>query len=410
MMSRAPKTRRTVPGLVKTRLGCGLLLLALLPPSAVAQNSDSDSVSSSETFTCTRSIPFVNPGTLRLNYSARLTAEVAPYIEASTNDARVSATVSVSASRTNNCQNGGFFVTTPVVTFGDGNDPNNFYNSAVPGQSTIRIDRPGDGFEDGTYLATGNDGAAGFSLAFGVSVGGAGIALSQTDEGPIILLPTDDDNKIIIGNKVYSDNVATRWRGGFRNGGSFTLSDFVIKTGSESESEFGKVIIRIPVYEARISTVVFNQSDEQVGVLDAELTYIRGDFLREPEIEVIPDRRIIGLGESVDVRVRVRNRSNLTIKAGDVVLNPASTGSVVSSNGTVKSFTSAPTNLTREVVFTMTGEEVGVAPLQFTVNGGWVSPVPASREYEQVVELAGGLEVVAGSPPLFRDSFEDLNR
>ncbi|MEE4173657.1 MAG: hypothetical protein V2I57_05340 [Xanthomonadales bacterium] len=345
-----------------------------------------------------------------MNYGATLNAEVAPYIEASTNDARVTATVRVTASRTNNCRNGGFFVGTPVVTFGDGNVANNFYNSAVPGESTVRIDRPGDGFENGTYLATGNDGAAAFDLAFGVSAGGAGIAFSQTDDGPIILLPTDDDNKIIVGNKVYTDNAGTRWRGGFRNGGSFTLSDFVIRTGDDSQSEFGNVIIRIPVYEARITTLVFNQTSKQVGVLDTELRYVRGDYLREPKIEVIADRRVIGLGESVDVRVRVRNDSNLSLKAGDVILNPASAGGVVSSNVTVQEFSSMPSNLTREVVFTVTGEQVGVAPLQFTVTGGWVSPVPPGRIYEQVLELAGGLEVVDGVPPLFQDGFEAPGR
>ncbi len=396
-------------GIVR-RPGPWLFLLCVLPAAAAAQSTGSDSVSSSETFTCTRSIPFVNPGTLRLNYSATLNAEVAPYIEASTNDARVTATVRVSASRTNNCQNGGFFVATPVVTFGDGNDPNNFYNSADPGESTIRIDRPGDGFENGTYLATGNDGAAAFDLAFGVSAGGAGIAFSQTDDGPIILLPSDDRRKIIIGNKVYTDNAGTRWRGGFRNGGSFTLSDFVIRTGTESQSEFGKVIIRIPVYEARISTLVFNLSSEKVGTLDAELQYIRGDYLREPVLEVFADRRVIGLGESVDVRVRIRNNSTLRIKAGDVVLNPASTGGVVSSNVTVQQFPSTLSNLTREVVFTVTGEQVGTAPLQFTVSGGWQTPVPPNRTYERVIELARGLEVVDGVPPLFQDGFEGPGR
>lgn len=388
-----------------------LLVLSLLPGLAVARNVVSDSVSSSETFTCTRTVPFVNPGTLRLNYSADLVAEVSPYIEASTNDARVSATVSVSASRTNNCRNGGFFVATPVATFGDGNDPNNFYNSAVPGESTIRLQRQGDRFVNGTYRANGNDGAAAFSLAFGVSVGGAGIALTQTDDGPIILLPTANDNKkITIGNKVYTDNAGTRWRGGFRNGGSFTLTDFFIQTGTESSSEIGEVIIRIPVYEARISTLVFNQSSERVGILEATARYIRGDFLREPVVEVIPDRRVIGLGESVDVRIRIRNQSNITIKAGDVVLDPASTGGVVSADASVRPFPRALTNNTREVVFTVTGTAVGVAPLQFAVNGGWESPVPASREYEQVLELAGGIEVVDGVPPLFRDGFEGPGR
>ena len=371
-----------------------------------AAPTDSDTVSTSRTLSCNS---IFGRGTARLNYEAKLTAEISPYITGATNDAELVATVTSKTSKnTDNCARLAIPPgDDPRLVFGEGGQPALTHSGAVPAESTILIARLGDRFQSATYKVKGSDGAAGFDLAIGVGVGPVGVSASSPSKAPIVLLNTNSPQKVIVGNKVYTDNLGLRYRGIFRNGGSFTLSNFLMRTGTENESEVGEITITVPVQRVVEKNLTVS-AGVLMGTLSAQVNYIRGDYLKEPEIELVTDRSIIGVGEIVQVDAIIRNRSsNLTLKGGTIAIDVSTLAPILFPlETTTKTFDSIARLNSRTVSFRFQGFSTGRVNLQATAEGGWVAPVPVTRTFGGPVSVVGGIEV-SETAPLFTDDFDN---
>ena len=382
-----------------------VVLFSLQMPSfpAIAASTDSDTVSTSRTLNCS-----FRRGTVRLNYKATLSAEVSPYITGATNDAELVASVTAETSKERNCTFGGIApADDPWIIFGEGGDPALTYANAVPAESTILINRPGDRFQSGTYKVKGSDGAAGFDLAVGVAVGSVGVSASLPGQAPIILLNTDNPQKLIIGNKLYTDNFGTRYRGYFRNGGSFTLSNFLMRTGTANEAEIGEITIRIPVQRVTEKFGIVSGGAD-MGTLSAKVSYIRGDYLREPSIELVADRSVIGVGETVRVNAIINNRSgSVSLKGGTIAIDVSTLAPILFPlETTTKDFDGVAPNGRRTVSFSFQGFSTGRVNLQASAEGEWNPPVPATRKFGGPVSVVGGIEV-SETVPLLIDNFDN---
>lgn len=393
----------------------GVMVISILFQSAsvFAQATDSDSVSGSLNLDC--STIFAD-GYTRLSYTASLSAEISPYITGATNDAELAATFSVQTSKNNNnCASLAIPPSAdPRVYFGTGGSFNSLYSNAAPYRSTIRISREGDRFQNGTYQVSGSDGAESFNLAIGVAVGPVGVSADVPNNGPVILLGTNDPKKIDIGNVLYTDNLLTRFRGAFHDNSSFTLSNFLMRTGTDSEAEYGEVIISIPAFKTyRVAGVVpkLELTGDLVGgrYLSTSVRYIRGDYLREPEFEFVASRSVIEIGDKVDVDVIIRNRSgSVALSGGTVTLDTSTLAPVLfplvsptQSFGKINHTTGF-----RKVTFSFQAFQAGQVNLQASVEGDWAAPVPPTRDFGGSVSLAGGIRVSATPLPIFEDQFE----
>jgi hypothetical protein len=179
------------------------------------------------------------------------------------------------------------------------------------------------------------------------------------------------------------------------------------------------VKISLPVFKAYRNNALelvqsLIQTGELVGgrYLSTSVRYIRGDYLREPEYEFITRRPIIGIDETVEVDVVIRNRSGaVSLAGGTVALDTSTLAPVLFPLGsTTQTFGSIIPNGSRTVTFSFQGFSLGKVNLQATVNGDWSAPVPPQRDFGGPVSLPGGIEVSTTPPPpppLFSDGFED---
>ena len=378
---------------------------AAAAPAATAQNTASDRVSGTLRLACT-----LNAGSVTLNYEATLSAEVTPYVENDSDTASFTATVRVNTGRDENCTFGGLPpIANPQVYFGTGGAYNLIYGSATPYTSSVSLNRTGDAFLDGIYNVAGNDGAGAFALTFGVSVGPFGVGVSDSSGGPIILLGTDSPQRLTIGNVLWGAGTGlTSYRGNFRDGGSFTLSQVRLRPGTESQAEFGEVIIRIPAFKAREGVGVLTLTGEKIGDLDARVRYIRGNFLRQPSVEFSAERSVVRVGERVNVSATIFNRSTVTLNGGEVTIDTGGLRPFLFPLVGSQDFDRIPPNGRRTVTFELEAFSEGRAALNGEISGGWSSPVPPGRTYSDSLSIPGGILVSnsAPLPPLFSDGFE----
>ncbi len=380
-----------------------LFASVLVLPPALAMDSDSDSVSSSDRFDCGLVAGF-GGGTYTWEYRARLEATVTPYI---TDDrpGEFTATVNVSTSHDPNC----FFpsvasLARPQIYFGGSggalrigwNASNAFRGSSV------QLNNSGDRFLPGfNYRVTGSDGASSFSVTPSVSAAGVGLSISPSTGSPIVLFGNSSNpRRIEIGNVVWDSlAVIPPFRGNFRDGGNFALQEFKISTGSDNQSEFGTINITVPVRKANEGAGVLTLTGQSVGTLRGRVRYIRGNHLREPEIEIVSERDVVAPGETVKVDVIIRNRSGLRLNGGRVVLDTAALRPVLFPEVGSLEFDPIPVNGSRTVSFELEAFTEGQASIEVEVDGGWASPVPQDRKYTRSRSVANGITVSADGTP-----------
>ncbi|MCB1826705.1 MAG: hypothetical protein KDJ54_19835 [Candidatus Competibacteraceae bacterium] len=341
-------------------------------------------------------------GSKNLTYEVSLKAEVAPYITAATNDAAATMTASV---KTGDAGGSGIWpVADPQVYFGTGGSYQltNSEAAKTPFKSRIWVS---DVFQDGSYQVSGNDLGSGisFDLSFGVSVSGKGVGgsvgIAIPGPGPLILVGSNSSaSELFLGDVLYSDNAGFRYRGNFRNGGNFKLSNFLIRT-DDNPGETGSVRASIPVYMAHEGVGVLNLTGEWAGTLSPRADYVRGDHVKQPTYTVTADRKTVQVGEDVTVTVRIDNNSSaVAIRDGSVALDAGALGGVLTpKSATVVSFGTIDTNGSQSVSFVLTAVASGQVTFQADVEGRWGSPVPPEVTFRKKISLDDAIGVGDGN-------------
>ncbi|MCP5419572.1 MAG: hypothetical protein H6969_03620 [Gammaproteobacteria bacterium] len=348
-------------------------------------------------------------GSKKLTYEVNLKAEVAPYITAATNDASMTMTATVKTG--NNGGTGIWPVADPQVYFGTGGSFNVINSSAAktPFKSRISVSSP-DVFQDGSYRVSGNDLGSGinFDLSFGVSVSGKGVGgsvgISIPGPGPLILVGSNSSAaELYLGDVLYCDNACLRYRGNFRNGGNFKLSDFLIRT-TDGGGETGSVSASIPVYMAHEGVGVLELTGKLAGTLSPRASYVRGDHLQQPSYTVSADKETVKVGDEVTITVQVKNNSGaVDIQDGSVTLDAGTlNGFLTPTSPTVVDFDSIGSFSTDSATFTLTALKAGQVTVQAEVDGRWGSPVPPEVTIDKRVSLDQPIEITSddnGGPP-----------
>lgn len=340
-------------------------------------------------------------GSVNLSYEVNLKAEVAPYITAATNDAAMTMTASVKTAR--GSTTGLAPIANPQVYFGTGGKFHAINTSAAktPFKSKISVS---DAFQDGSYKVSGNDLDSGinFDLSFGVSVSGKGVGgsvgISIPGPGPLILVGSNSSaSELFLGNVLYCDNACLRYRGAFRDGGNFKLSNFLIRTG-DGTGETGSVSASIPVYMAHEGVGVLELTGKPAGTLSPRASYVRGDHIKQPTYTVTTDRETVEIGEDVTVTVQVKNNSSaVDIRDVSVVLDAGTlNGSLILKSAATVNIDKVSTQGSQEATFVLTAVSAGQVTVQADVDGRWGSPVPPEVKFAKKTSLEDPIEVVGG--------------
>ncbi|MCP5158298.1 MAG: VCBS repeat-containing protein [Gammaproteobacteria bacterium] len=340
-------------------------------------------------------------GSVNLTYEVTLKAEVAPYITTATNDAAMTMTAGVKTAR--GSTTGLAPIANPQVYFGTGGQYKIINTDAAktPFKSRIWVS---DAFQDGIYQVSGNDLGSGttFNLSFGVSVksgnAGASVGISIPGPGPLILVGSNSSaSELFLGDVLYSDNLGLRYRGTFRDGGNFKLTNFLIRTGDDTW-ETGSVNASIPVYMAHEGVGVLELTGQSIGTLNPRAQYVRGDHIRQPTYTVTADHETVEVGDDVMVTVQIKNNSGaVEIRDGSVALDAGTLGGVLTpKSATVVSFGSIGAYRSQSVTFVLTAVRTGQVTFQADVEGRWGSPVPPDVTLRKKISLDDPIGV---SPP-----------
>ncbi|NJN45262.1 MAG: hypothetical protein HC808_00775 [Candidatus Competibacteraceae bacterium] len=288
----------------------------------------------------------------------------------------------------------------PEVYFGTGGKFHALYSSAAktPFKSTIQVNGS-DSFQDGVYQVSGNDLGSGitFNLEFGVSVKGAGVGISVPNDGPLTLIGSNSASSLSLGNILYTDNVGTRYRGTFRDGGNFKLTNFLIRTG-DGTGETGSVSASIPVYMAYTGLGVLTLTGKPLGTLSPRASYVRGDYIKQPTYTVTADRETVKIGEDVTVTVEINNNSGaVDIRDGSVALDAGTLNGILTpKSATVVDFNTIGKNRSQSVEFVLTAVSSGQVIVQADVDGRWGSPVPPEVDFANKTSLEEPIKVGNG--------------
>ncbi|MBN1417590.1 MAG: hypothetical protein JXP34_02375, partial [Planctomycetes bacterium] len=348
---------------------------------------DTATVSKSQTFSGAFS------SSVKMNWRVTLVSEVSPYIE---NDAGV-LDIQTSEIRCWRSNSTGLFppAGSPLVWFGVGGTPNDIYSKSVPFKSYVTLGN--DVFASGVYGIDGSEGDTGINLDISVSAEyGVGISIGAQPANPYTLgAVSGRDDQLTFNDRVYTEVLpGFTYRGIFSDYGSLHLSNFRIRIdGNNLASETGSADVSMHVYNGYQAVGVLTLlGGTGVGSLGTNVRYIRGQALRDPSYSMFASKTAVGIGEDVDITVRVRNRSGAVALDGGQVSIDAGTllGHLVPTTPTVLPLTSIAPYGSKDFVFRFQGATSGiVSPQGLVSDGQWGFPVPVSVTFGGPVGLDG---------------------
>lgn len=339
-------------------------------------------------------------GSVDLKIKVVMTAQVAPYIEASTNDAALR--ISTNEITTWRANTSGIAPDgSPKAYFGSGGQSAEIYGNSKPFKSSLRLTAASDSFQNGTYSIRGDDGRD-FSVSFSVGVQAGpvsgGISITPSDGGPVLLsAPAGQVSEVTIEDRIYTDLVKFAYRGVFPDGGSLTLENFAIRTGS-SPGEVGTCSVSIPVGMAYTTTLgtILHVLRGSAGTLTPSVRYLRGDHLQRPTYSLSFSKDVVGVGEEVTAIVTVYNASgHVALQEGSVSLDLGSlAGKLEPTSVTTLPLGKVASYGHRQYAFQLRAIEEARVAVQAAVQGLWESPVPRGVTFEGPVSSTRSLIVL----------------
>lgn len=337
------------------------------------------------------------PGShVTMHWKVRGRAIVSPYITAATNDAYFHfQTLSIENWRSNPSTFTPPPLGEPVLWFGKDGDYDPYYNGSEPWKSDIVLPEE-DHFNDGEYHVYWFNGEIReFTFDFDVSYGPAGLNFTFLYTNPEFTLSSNDPSIIKLNNYTWAHMSSLNYWAFFSDGGSLSMDNFYIRTGSGGE-EVGTVTITLPInrgyttgpanltpapqcFPDDIPCTIFFRNRLDSHRLKLIVEYVRGDALEDPVYEVTSTDYSIALAEVDTIIATVYNYSErLNLEGGSVSLDVATLNDrlVLLSPGTLPVET-IEEGSSKEFHFIVQGNEEGtVTPQVDFTNLRWEAPVP----------------------------------